>query len=191
VNRILRQVQRQAERSFGHHMGGKSTITAVTGEKWFVTKVLAAEPAIAAVSAGMCQPRHTDALTDIEATHIDPGPLDDADDLVARHDRQFRQRQFAIDDMQVGAANRARLDTQDKLGRPRFGIRSLLRAQRLPGCTKNHRTHEVFYTVRTRGARRLAASAVVRVRSLRLIKSASGPRRDSREPCRLHNGSHS
>ena len=69
---------------------------------------------------------------------------DDADDLVSRHERQLGLRQLAIDDMQIGAAHRARADLDQDLARARLGGRNLSRAERLPLGMKDHRFHGVI-----------------------------------------------
>ena len=65
----------------------------------------------------MTEPGDADPLT--QARHRHPGAdlLDDAHDLVPRHDRQADVRQFAVDDMQIGAADAAGFDAHDDLAR--------------------------------------------------------------------------
>jgi hypothetical protein len=45
--------------------------------------------------------------------------LDGPDDLMARDDRQLRRREFAVDDVEVGAADAAGADADQDLARQR------------------------------------------------------------------------
>jgi hypothetical protein len=61
-----------------------------------------------------------DALAGSEAAHALPNRVDDAHDLVSWDDRQPGIRQVAVDDMEIGPANRARLDPHATLNQTRF-----------------------------------------------------------------------
>jgi hypothetical protein len=67
--------------------------------------------------------------------------LDGTDDLMPRDDGIVHVRKLRIEDMQVGATHRARLDTDANLPRPRLGIGALFECQRLPTASQYHRKH--------------------------------------------------
>jgi hypothetical protein len=69
---------------------------------------------------------------------------DDADDLVSRYERQLWVRQLAFNDMQIGAAHRARADLHQDLLWPGRGSWNLGRAERLPLGMQNHRFYGVI-----------------------------------------------
>ena len=70
--------------------------------------------------AGLAEPGHADARPGREIDAI-ADRLDAADDLVAGNDRQLRIRQFAVDHVQVGAADAAGLDPHADLAAPGSG----------------------------------------------------------------------
>ena len=79
-------------------------VARVAGEQRLVAQVLAPGAAVGTDAAGIAEPRHADALTHREAGYALPDRRDPPDDLMARHDRQFRVFQVAIDHMKIGAA---------------------------------------------------------------------------------------
>ena len=93
------------------------------------------------MAAGMAEPSDADARrrglqADAFADRLDP-----ADDLVPGDDRQLRVGQFAVDDVQVGAADAAGLDPHADLASARLGRRPLLDRQPFAGPTQNHGAH--------------------------------------------------
>ena len=121
-------------------MGGEAAVPGVTGEQRRVAKVLARVEAIGAVAAGMAEPGHADARAELQTDAV-AGRLDPADDLVAGDDRQLRVRQFAVDDMQIGAADAAGLDPHADLPRARLGFGPLLHREPLVDSPQNHGAH--------------------------------------------------
>ena len=76
--------------------------------------------AVAAYLAGGAEPRDADAITKAEAPDTGTEPDHGADDLVSGHPRQLRQREVAVDDVQVRAAHAAGMNSQqDLVGRRR------------------------------------------------------------------------
>ena len=67
--------------------------------------------------------------------------FDAADDLVPGNERQFRIGQFSIDQMQIGAANRARLNADEQLFWARFWYRHIALHERVSQFLENHRAH--------------------------------------------------
>ena len=76
--------------------------------------------------------------------------LDDAHDLVARHDRQMDVGQLAVDDVQIGAADAAGLDAHADLARAGQRIGPLFKRERLPGRCKNHCLHDTLPKAQSR-----------------------------------------
>ena len=70
-----------------------------------------------------------------------PDRCDAADDLVARHDRQLRIGQFAVDHVQIGAANAARRDLDQDFATRRLRNRPLAQNERRVRPVQNHRAH--------------------------------------------------
>ena len=73
--------------------------------------------------------------------HAIAGRVDAADNLVSRHDRQFRIGQFAVDDMQIGAADAAGLDPNANLARTRRRVGPLLHLEPLMRPVEDHGAH--------------------------------------------------
>jgi hypothetical protein len=65
----------------------------------------------------MAEPRNADTLAHVQVLDAGADRIDPAYDLVARDNRHYRIRQFAIDDMQVGAADAAGGDPNPYLAR--------------------------------------------------------------------------
>ena len=113
----------QAETLVRDRVLGVTTVRVVSGESGFVAQVFAAGAAVAAVAVGPAEPRNPD-----------PPLISDGcrDDLVTEYERQFRARQLAVGDVQVGAANATRTDAHEQLARTGLRFRELSLAQRLP-----------------------------------------------------------
>lgn len=109
-NRIVGALERKGEGCIRDHMGGKAAVARIAGEERPVAKVFHIGFAISAASACMSEPWNAHASPGRWVLHSLAAPLDDADNLMAGHDRQLRILQFAGDYMQVGAADGAGLD---------------------------------------------------------------------------------
>ena len=108
---VARLAERKAKPRIGDRMGRIAAVARIAGEHRRIAQVLGAAAAIGTGPAGRAQPGHADALADGKAAHaLHPMRRHAADDLVARHDRQFRVFQFAVDHMQIGAADPAGRD---------------------------------------------------------------------------------
>jgi hypothetical protein len=70
----------------------------------------------------MAEPRNADTLAHVQVLDAGADRIDSAYDLVARDNRHYRIRQFAIDDMQVGAADAAGGDPKPYLTLPGLPI---------------------------------------------------------------------
>src|SRR5438105_6953826 len=97
-----------------------TAVARVAGEHRGVAQVLARRTTIGTDPAGRAEPGHADPLADAElGTAAERG--DAADDLMPRDDREPRVGQFAVDEVQVGAAHAARGDLDDDLAGRRNG----------------------------------------------------------------------
>ena len=121
-------------------MAGEAAVARVAGELRRVAQILAPAGAIAAMAAGVAEPGRADPRANSQR-HAGADRLDSADDLVSRHDRRLGVRQFAVDDMQIGAADAAGLDPQPRFARPRLGLGALLHDELLAGPPQHHRAH--------------------------------------------------
>src|SRR5437588_8044404 len=103
-----------------------TAVDGVAGKARAVAKIFAVGSTINTFAVGPAEPRNADAITDFELQSADRGwrigafanLFDTTDNLVPQDQRQFRIRQFAIDDMKIGPANRARAHTNEQLPRP-------------------------------------------------------------------------
>src|SRR5208283_5264803 len=99
--------QRERESRIRKGCGRVAAVARVAGEQRPVTQVLALHQTVRADTAGVPQPRNTDALAELEPLDAPPERIDAADDLMPRDDGYMRLGQFAIDHVQVGAAHPA------------------------------------------------------------------------------------
>jgi hypothetical protein len=104
-------------------------------------EVLAIAPAEAAFPVRPAKPRHTDHVALGKGVDSRSKSVDGADDLMSEDERELRLRELAVDDVQIGAADGARLHANPKLAGCRFGARKLGRHKRRSGPCKHHRLH--------------------------------------------------
>jgi len=96
----------------------------------------------------MSEPRNAHPLTKAVQSNVWAQSLDDAHDLVPRHDRQPDVRQFPIDDMQVCTANAAGFDAQTDFANARLGVGTFLEDEWAPLSSQNHRFHDLSLRMR-------------------------------------------
>ena len=123
------------------------------------------------MAAGVAEPRHADARAERRVDAV-ADRLDPADDLVAGNDRQLRIGQFAVDDVQIGAADAAGLDAHADLAGARLGLGPFLDREPLAGPPVNHGAH---------GAR-LAQKGLGEIDNFRSAPRRSGRAAASPEP---------
>ncbi len=116
-----RWVDREAIALVGDRQFGIPAVDLVAGKAGAVAQILAAAAAVIADAAGPAEPGDADPVADREAVGIGAPLHHHADDLMTRHQRQFRLRQLTVEDVQIGAAHRAGLDHDQQL--PRTGPR--------------------------------------------------------------------
>ena len=95
----------------GNRVCGVATVARIAREDGIIAEIFVARQAKWAMAAGMAEPRNADALAKVKMCDIGADRIDPSDDLMSRNNRQFRIGQFAIDDMEIGAADAASADT--------------------------------------------------------------------------------
>ena len=98
-----------------------------------LAEVLLTAAAVLADAVGPVQPGDADPVADAEARAFRSERLDVPDHLVAGHDRQVRQLEVPLDDVQVGAAAAARVDPDAHLAGAGLGIGTLDQLERPAG----------------------------------------------------------
>ena len=86
---------------------GIAAVDLVAGEPGLVAEVLLASLTKHTRAAGATEPGHADPLADLETAHPVAERLHHADDLVPEHQGQLRLSQFAVEDVEIGAAHAA------------------------------------------------------------------------------------
>jgi hypothetical protein len=107
--------QREAEALVGDRQLGVTAVAVIAGELGLVAEVLAAGAAVAALAVGPAEPGDTDPGAGLESARALPRAGHGADDLVARHQRQLRLAQLAVEDVEVGAADATGADPDQDL----------------------------------------------------------------------------
>ena len=120
----------------GHGVFGVAAVEGIAGELRRVAEVLPAPAAVAAPAAGVAQPGHADAVADPEFFDPRAHRGHGADDLVADDQGQFGLGEFAVDDVQVGAADAAGVDPDEHLLRAGRGDRDFQRLSGVPGFSR-------------------------------------------------------
>lgn len=156
--------QRDAEVGACDEVAGEAAGSGVASELRCVAEVLAAAAAVVADAAGGAQPRHADALADGEVVDAKAEAFDQADHLVPRHDRQPQVRQFAVDHVQVGAADAAGFHAQAHFAVAGFGVVVLAQYQGSMDGFERHRAHGRSLNA---GTARAAARSTARAASRR------------------------
>ena len=91
--------------------------------------------------ARMAEPGHPNARARFE---FDPfaDRVNAADNLMSRHNGKLGIRQFAVDDVEIGAADAASLDAHANLARSGQGVRPLLHHEPLVRPMQDHGAHQ-------------------------------------------------
>ena len=101
----------------------------------------------------MAEPSHADARADLKADSFADG-VDAADNLMSRDNGQLGVGQFAVDDVQVGAADAASLDPHANLARSGRRVRPLLHHERFMRPMQDHGAHQSDAPMRRAANRR-------------------------------------
>src|SRR5262245_9922467 len=84
-----------------------------------LAEILVTVAAVVADAAGLAQPGDADAVADLPAATAGAERIDNADDLVPRHDARLLRRQLTLHDVQIGTTDAAHRDPHANLGRSR------------------------------------------------------------------------
>jgi hypothetical protein len=137
---------------------GVTAIEGVTGKARVIAKVLPAGSAIRAIAIGPAKPRDSHAIADCEGgsglcaatvrtlrslPHSFADFFDSSDNLVPENQWQLRIGQFAVDHVEVGAANRAAADPHEQLSLARLRLWNIARFQKTFRFVENHGAHKV------------------------------------------------
>ncbi len=107
----------QAEALVGDGVLGVTAVDGVAGKLGIVAEIFLAILAIRTSAAGPAQPGDADAVADFKLNDAIAPLRHFADDLMAEDERQFGLRQFAVDNVQIGAADGAGVDADQELAR--------------------------------------------------------------------------
>jgi hypothetical protein len=133
-----------------HSVGSEAAVACIAGENRAVAEVLLARRAIATIAARTAEPRDADAPARRQRGHTIAYRLDDAHDLVPRDQRQTGLGQVTINDMQIGSANRAGLDADPNLSRPRKLLGPRFGYERPANGSQHHCSHSDAFDSRFR-----------------------------------------
>src|SRR6185369_13800352 len=131
---------------------GVAAIECVPGKTRVIAKILSAGSAIRAIAVGPAEPRDSHAISDCEGGSglgaATVGTLrslphftdffDSSDNLVTENQRQLRIGQFAIDHVEVSAANGAGADPHEQLSPARLRPWHIAQLQGLFRFVENH-----------------------------------------------------
>ena len=129
------------EARVGDRVLGVAAVQLVAGEARLRAEILVAATAEAALAARPAEPRHADPVALAHGVDVASRPLHRGDDLVSEDERELRQRQIAVDDVQIGATDAARPDAQQHLARRDGGDGQIGRPQGAAGRVEQHRAH--------------------------------------------------
>ena len=94
---------------------GVSTVGGPAGERAVLAQVLLTAPAVLADTVGPVQPAHANPLPDVQARRAFAESIDSPDHLVSGDDGQLGEVELTGDDVQVGAATRAHVNSEDPI----------------------------------------------------------------------------
>jgi hypothetical protein len=125
-------------------MAGESTIAAIARERGLIAEILTMSLAIETMAAGPSKPGDADASAEDSGIDAITGGFGNSDNLMSGNDRQLGIGQFAIDQVEIRAANGASLDADADFTRTRCRQRPFFGHQRLPDRMQDHGFHDRF-----------------------------------------------
>lgn len=126
----MKLIEWESIRCIGDYMCRKAPIAGIARENWAITKILTPSQAILALTACVTEPGNAHARPDRNCLNPTTHRVNYPDNFVPGDQRKFRIGEFAIDDVQIGAANRTGFHTHSDLTLRGYGVRSLLQGQR-------------------------------------------------------------
>src|SRR5205823_7696092 len=115
---------------------GIAAVDVIAGEARVHAKVLETAAAESAGLVDRAKPGDADAITSRKPLRALAGRLDPADDHVTDHERKLGFAQLTVDDVEVGATNRADRDTNQDLAASRHRGGQLHEAKGFPRRAK-------------------------------------------------------
>jgi hypothetical protein len=94
-----------------------------------------------ALSTGPAEPRNSNAIPNAKSSDPFTNRFDSPDNFVSENQGQFRLRQFAVDNMQIGSTNGACGNADEKLARCRTRRVHVAQDKRRPNLFQQHRAH--------------------------------------------------
>ena len=159
----------KTETMVGHGVLGEAAIYLITGKPGCIAEVFLVAAAVSAVAAGPAEPRDTDPVSLLKPLHSFTDPGNPADHLMSGHQRQLRLVQFAVNDMEVGAADAAGMDPDEELTGFRFRNRQLFQHKGFPDPFEHHGAHQRF-SFQHKGFPQTFLRVLVRAFGFRLVR---------------------
>ena len=100
-----------------HGVFGVSAVNGVAGERGMIAEIFHSGAAVFARAVGAMQPGDSNARADGESRRSLAELFDDADDLVPGNYWRLARRQFAFNDVQIGAADAAHFHADENFAR--------------------------------------------------------------------------
>jgi hypothetical protein len=94
---------------------GKTAISCIACEDWVLAKVLSIVKTIAAMAAGLAEPRNSNPLTNREVANSFAQRTYLSDDFVTEDQRKFRTRELAINNVKIRSTKGAGLNLYPQL----------------------------------------------------------------------------
>jgi hypothetical protein len=120
---------------------GEAPVDLVAGVARGVAQVLPVRRAVAAPTAAATEPRHADPIANGETLDARRDRRHPTHDLVARHERQLRLAELAVDDVEIRPTHATRVDAHQHLAVARTRRRDLGLSERSARRLQLHRTH--------------------------------------------------
>ena len=120
----------EREACIGDRRGRIAAVAREPREERMVAQIFPVHHAIGTDAAGVAEPRNADTLPHVQVLNAGTDRIDPANDLMAGNNRNVRVGQFAVDDMQIGAADAACGHLDANLTRPWFAIGEIRPFQR-------------------------------------------------------------
>src|SRR5947207_9164901 len=141
-----------------------AAVDRVAGKFCAIAKIFAVRSTINAVAVGPAEPWNADTVAHGKSFDTSTDLFDASGNLVAQDQWQLWVRQFAIDNVKIGPANRARSHAHEQLSRPRLWLRHIARDERLARLLENHGAHVDLQSSTIMSRRQASAPALRRRR---------------------------
>lgn len=109
----------QAVTRIRDNVRGVTTVTREACEYWVITQIFAVVRTVKASSVCSAEPRHPDAVPDIEPFSVRAKRHHSSDNFVSGNDRQLPMN-LAVDNVEIGSTNTARRNLDKQVGAMQF-----------------------------------------------------------------------